>query len=45
MFIDSALLQWPEVRAAAGAWSDVSGIEPHQLVEASGGAVTDPKRD
>jgi len=30
--------------AAAGTWHDVFGIEPHKLVEASGGAVTDLKR-
>jgi prolyl-tRNA editing enzyme YbaK/EbsC (Cys-tRNA(Pro) deacylase) len=44
VFIDPDLLQWPEVWAAAGTWNDVFGIEPHQLVEASGGAVTDLKR-
>jgi len=45
VFIDPDLLQWPEVWAAAGAWNDVFGIEPHKLVEASGGAVTDLKRE
>ena len=44
VFIDPDLLQWPEVWAAAGTWHDVFGIEPHRLVEASGGAVTDLKR-
>ena len=44
VFIDPDLLQWPEVWAAAGTWNDVFGIEPHRLVEASGGAVTDLKR-
>jgi len=44
VFIDPDLLQWPEVWAAAGTWNDVFGIEPHELVEASGGAVTDLKR-
>ena len=44
VFIDPDLLQWPEVWAAAGTWNDVFGIEPHQLVEASGGLVTDLKR-
>jgi prolyl-tRNA editing enzyme YbaK/EbsC (Cys-tRNA(Pro) deacylase) len=38
------LLQYDEVWAAAGTWNDVFGIEPHKLVEASGGAVTDLKR-
>ena len=44
VFIAPDLLQWPEVWAAAGTWNDVFGIEPHRLVEASGGAVTDLKR-
>lgn len=44
IFIDPDLLQFDEVWAAAGTWHDVFGIEPHRLVEASGGAVTDLKR-
>ena len=44
VFIDPDLLAWPEVWAAAGTWNDVFGIEPHELVEASGGLVTDMKR-
>ena len=44
VFIDPDLLQWPEVWAAAGTWNDVFGIEPHKLVEASGGVVVDLKR-
>ena len=44
IFIDPDLLQYHEVWAAAGTWHDVFGIEPHTLVEASGGAVTDLKR-
>jgi len=44
VFIDPDLLQHPEVWAAAGTWHDVFGIEPHKLVEASGGLVTDLKR-
>lgn len=44
VFIDPDLLQYDEVWAAAGTWHDVFGIEPHQLVEASGGVVTDLKR-
>ena len=43
-FIDLDLLQYDEVWAAAGTWRDVFGIEPHKLVEASGGLVTDLKR-
>jgi len=44
IFIDPDLLQFDEVWAAAGTWNDVFGIEPHKLVEASGGVVTDLKR-
>jgi len=44
VFIDPDLLQYDEVWAAAGTWNDVFGIEPHKLVEASGGAVTELKR-
>ena len=44
VFIDPELLQYDEVWAAAGTWTDVFGIEPHKLVEASEGLVTDIKR-
>ncbi|MDO8362223.1 MAG: YbaK/EbsC family protein [Actinomycetota bacterium] len=44
VFIDPDLLQYDEVWAAAGTWHDVFGIEPHRLVEASEGLVTDLKR-
>ena len=44
IFIDPDLLQYDEVWAAAGTWHDVFGIEPHKLVEASDGLVTDLKR-
>lgn len=44
IFIDPDLLQYNEVWAAAGTWNDNFGIEPHKLVEASGGVVTDLKR-
>ena len=44
IFIDPDLLQYDEVWAAAGTWNDVFGIEPHTLVEASDGTVTDLKR-
>jgi prolyl-tRNA editing enzyme YbaK/EbsC (Cys-tRNA(Pro) deacylase) len=44
VFVDPDLLQYDEVRAAAGTSNDVFGIEPRRLVEASGGAVTDLKR-
>ncbi len=44
VFIDPDLLQYDEVWAAAGTWHDVFGIEPHTLVDASRGTVTDLKR-
>ena len=44
IFIDPDLLQYDEVWAAAGTWHDVFGIEPHQLVEASEGLVTDLRK-
>jgi len=44
VFIDPDLLQYDEVWAAAGTWHDVFGIEPHKLVAASAGVVTDLKR-
>ena len=44
IFIDPDLLQYDEVWAAAGTWHDVLGIEPHKLVEASEGLVTELKR-
>ncbi|MFM8600495.1 MAG: hypothetical protein ACKODP_00190 [Actinomycetota bacterium] len=44
MFVGPDLLQYDEVWAAAGTWNDVFGIEPHVLVKASRGAVTDLKR-
>lgn len=44
VFIDPDLLQHDEVWAAAGTWNDVFAIAPDQLVEASGGTVTDIKR-
>ena len=44
IFVDPDLLEYDEVWAAAGTWHDVFGVEPHMLVEASGGVVTDLKR-
>jgi prolyl-tRNA editing enzyme YbaK/EbsC (Cys-tRNA(Pro) deacylase) len=44
IFIDSDLLKYDEVWAAAGTWNDVFSIEPHQLVEASDGVVTNLRR-
>jgi prolyl-tRNA editing enzyme YbaK/EbsC (Cys-tRNA(Pro) deacylase) len=44
VLIDPESMQCPEVWAAAGTWNDVFGVEPHKLVEASGGVVVDLKR-
>ena len=44
LLIDPESMQCPEVWAAAGTWNDVFGVEPHKLVEASGGVVVDLKR-
>jgi prolyl-tRNA editing enzyme YbaK/EbsC (Cys-tRNA(Pro) deacylase) len=44
IFIDPDLLTYDEVWAAAGTWNDVFGIEPHRLVDASDGLVTDLRR-
>ena len=40
VFVNPDLLQYDEVWAAAGTRNDVFGIEPHMLVEASGGVIT-----
>jgi Cys-tRNA(Pro) deacylase len=44
VFIDPDLLQYDEVWAAAGTWTDVFAIAPDDLVRVSAGAVTDLKR-
>ena len=44
IFIDSDLLQYDEVWAAAGTWNDVFPIAPNDLVRASGAVVTALKR-
>jgi prolyl-tRNA editing enzyme YbaK/EbsC (Cys-tRNA(Pro) deacylase) len=44
VFIDPDLLQCDEVWAAAGTWHDVVGMQPHELVEAREGLVTELKR-
>ena len=44
IFTTRDLLQYEEVWAAGGTWNDVFAIEPHKLVEASEGVVTDLKR-
>ena len=44
VFIDPDLLQYDEVWAAAGTWTDVFAIAPADLVRASAGLVTDLRR-
>ena len=44
IFIDTDLLQYDEVWAAAGTWNEYFAIEPHELVRVSGGVVTDLTR-
>jgi prolyl-tRNA editing enzyme YbaK/EbsC (Cys-tRNA(Pro) deacylase) len=44
VFIDPDLLQYDEVWAAAGTWTDVFAIAPDELVRVSGGSVVDLKR-
>jgi Cys-tRNA(Pro) deacylase len=44
VFIDPDLLQYGEVWAAAGTWTDVFGMSPEELVRASDGVVVDLKR-
>ena len=44
IFIDPDLLQYDEVWAAAGTWTDVFPIAPDRLAEASGGVVTELRR-
>ena len=45
VFVDPDLLQYAEVWAAAGTWNDVFALSPDRLVAASGGLVTDLRRD
>ncbi len=44
VFVDPDLLGHDVVWAAAGTWHDVFALTPQQLVDASGGIVTDLKR-
>ena len=44
VFIDSDLLQYDEVWAAAGTWNDNFGANPNDIVRVAGGVVTDLKR-
>jgi prolyl-tRNA editing enzyme YbaK/EbsC (Cys-tRNA(Pro) deacylase) len=45
VFVDPDLLQYDEVWAAAGTWTDVFRLTPDDLVTVSGGTVTDLKRE
>ena len=45
VFIDPDLLAYDEVWAAAGTWNDVFPIAPDDLVRASGGTITDLRRE
>ena len=44
VFVDSDLLQYDEVWAAAGTWNDKFGAAPADIVCVAGGVVTDLKR-
>ena len=44
VFVDSELLQYDEVWAAAGTWNDNFGAAPADIVRVAGGVVTDRKR-
>jgi prolyl-tRNA editing enzyme YbaK/EbsC (Cys-tRNA(Pro) deacylase) len=44
VFVDPDVLQYDEVRAAAGTWNDVFPIAPNDLVRVADGVVTDLKR-
>jgi Cys-tRNA(Pro) deacylase len=44
IFIDPDLLQFEEIWAAAGTWTDVFALTPAELVEASQGQVVDLKK-
>ena len=44
VFVDTDLLQYDEVWAAAGAWNDNFGAAPAYIVRVAGGVVTDLKR-
>jgi prolyl-tRNA editing enzyme YbaK/EbsC (Cys-tRNA(Pro) deacylase) len=44
VFVDPDLLQYDEVGAAAGTWTDTCGAAPAHIVRVAGGVVTDLKR-
>ena len=44
VFVDSDLLRYDEVWAAAGTWNDNFGANPNDIVRVAGGVVADLKR-
>lgn len=44
IFINPDVLQYDEVRAAAGTWNENFGAAPADIVSVAGGVVTDLKR-
>jgi prolyl-tRNA editing enzyme YbaK/EbsC (Cys-tRNA(Pro) deacylase) len=44
IFINPDVLQYDEVRAAAGTWNENFGAAPADIVSFAGGVVTDLKR-
>ena len=44
VFVDPDLLQYDEVRAAAGTWNDNFGAALTDIMRVAGGVVTDPRR-
>jgi prolyl-tRNA editing enzyme YbaK/EbsC (Cys-tRNA(Pro) deacylase) len=44
VFVDTDLLQYDEVWAAAGTWNDNFGAAPADIVRVAGGVVTNLKR-
>ena len=44
VFVDTDLLQYDEVWAAAGTWNDHFGASSADIVRVAGGVVTDLKR-
>jgi prolyl-tRNA editing enzyme YbaK/EbsC (Cys-tRNA(Pro) deacylase) len=44
VFVDPDLLQYDEVCAAAGTWSDNFGANPNDIVRVAGGVVTGLQR-
>jgi prolyl-tRNA editing enzyme YbaK/EbsC (Cys-tRNA(Pro) deacylase) len=44
VFVDTDLLQYDEVWAAAGTWNDNFGAAPADSLRVAGGVVTDLKR-